>query len=154
MAIGLRYIPDRDEVRDVLQDSFVSILTSIDEFDYRGEGSLKSWVSRIVTNHALDWLRDHDRMRKTDDLPDEADEEADDEQPDVDKVPPDILNSMIGRLPDGYRMVLNLHVFSQMPHQEIARKLGIKEASSASQFFHAKRLLAEMIKEYINSQKR
>ena len=49
MAIGLRYIPERDEVRDVLQDSFVKILTSIHQFSYHGEGSLKAWVSRIVS---------------------------------------------------------------------------------------------------------
>ena len=52
MAIALRYVPDRDDVRDVLQDSFVSVLTSIRQFDYRGEGSLKSWVARIVANRA------------------------------------------------------------------------------------------------------
>ena len=29
MAVALRYVPDRDEVRDVMQDSFVRILTGI-----------------------------------------------------------------------------------------------------------------------------
>ena len=48
MAIGLRYVPERDAVRDVMQDSFVTILTSVSKFNYRGEGSLKAWVSRIV----------------------------------------------------------------------------------------------------------
>ena len=32
MAIGLRYLPEGDEVRDVLQDSFVRILTSAGQF--------------------------------------------------------------------------------------------------------------------------
>ena len=147
MAIGLRYITDRDDVRDVLQDSFVSILTSIGEFEYRGEGSLKSWVSKIVTNRALDWLNEHNLLKTTDKMPE--DEISDNDEPEVEAVPPDILNGMIGRLPAGCRLVLNLHVFEQLSHKEIARRLGIKEASSASQFFYAKKLLTEMINEYL-----
>lgn len=41
MSIGLRYIPEVSDVEDVVQDSFVTILTSIGKFCYRGEGSLK-----------------------------------------------------------------------------------------------------------------
>lgn len=151
MAIALRYVPDRDDVRDVLQDSFVSVLTSIRQFDYRGEGSLKSWVARIVANRALDWVKEHERVTMIPDIPEEA---QDDGVSDVDEVPPDILDQMIGRLPAGCRMVLNLYVFGQLSHKQIAQQLGIRETSSASQFFHAKKLLREMISEYLNSQKR
>jgi len=48
---------------------------------------------------------------------------------------------------------LNLYVFEQLSHKEIALRLGIKESTSASQFYHAKRLLAEMITKYLNSAK-
>ena len=117
MAIALRYVPDRDDVRDVLQDSFVSVLTSIRQFDYRGEGSLKSWVARIVANRALDWVKEHERVTMIPDIPEEV---IDDGVPDVDEVPPDILDQMIGRLPAGCRMVLNLYVFGQLSHKQIA----------------------------------
>ena len=69
MAISLRYISGRDDVRDVMQDSFVSILTSIGDFEYRGEGSLKAWVTKIVTNRALDWINEHDLLKTTDVMP-------------------------------------------------------------------------------------
>ena len=36
MSVALRYIPQRDEVHDVMQDSFVKILTTIQRFNYRG----------------------------------------------------------------------------------------------------------------------
>lgn len=62
------------------------------------------------------------------------------------------LMSMIARLPDGYRVVLNMFVFEQMSHKEIAQRLGIKENSSASQYFHAKKLLGKMINDYIKKQ--
>lgn len=44
MATGMRYVPDPDQVRDVVHDSFVKILTSLDQFNYRGEGSLRAWI--------------------------------------------------------------------------------------------------------------
>lgn len=150
MAIGLRYLPEGDEVRDVLQDSFVRILTSIGQFNYHGEGSLKSWVSRIVSNRSVDYLREHQRFRVVSGIPDEPDEE---EEPDVGGVPPDVLTKMIGRLPVSYRMVLNLYVFEQRSHREIAQLLDIKESTSSSLFFRAKKMLARMIKDYINKQR-
>ena len=142
MAIGLRYIPERDEVRDVLQDSFVKILTSVSQFNYRGEGSLKSWVGRIVCHCAVDYLREHQRFLTIDVVPDEPEEP---EEPDIGGVPPDELMAMIGRLPANYRTVLNLYVFEQRPHREIAQLLGIKESTSSSLFFRAKKMLAREI---------
>ena len=150
MAIGLRYIPNREEMRDVLQDSFVKILTSIDQFDYRGEGSLKNWVARIVANKAIDYLREHERINFVDTIPEELDEEA----TDMIDIPPDILTEMIGRLPDNYRLVLNLFVFQQQSHKEIAQLLSIKESTSASIYFRARNMLSRMIKEYLNRQER
>ena len=151
MAVALRYVPDREDVRDVLQDSFVKILTSIQTFDYRGEGSLKAWVARVVANRAIDWIKEHEKITNITDITEEM---IDDGVPDVDEIPPDLLNQMIGRLPAGCRMVLNLFVFEQLSHKDIAQRLGIKEDSSASQFFHAKKLLKGMISDYLNSQKR
>ena len=148
MAIGLRYIPDCDEARDVLQDSFVKILTSIGRFDYRGEGSLKSWVSRIVANRAIDYIKQHQRLQFTDEVPENINEE----EPEIGGVPPDILDGMIGQLPAGYRVVLNLFVFEQLSHRDIALRLGITESASTSQLFRAKRMLQRMVREYIKQQ--
>ena len=71
-----------------------------------------------------------------------------DDPPDVDSVPMEVLQHMIEQLPEGYRTVFCLYVFDEMSHKEIARTLGIKENSSASQFLRAKRLLAKMIRNY------
>ena len=144
MAVGLRYIPNRDAVQDVLQDSFVKVFTSIDRFEYRGEGSLKAWVMRIVANESLNYLRINNRLRMTDELPEVA------EEPEVDStnLPMPVMMQMIQQLPDGYRTVFNQFVFEQKSHKEIAAELGIKESTSASQYFRAKNMLAKMIKEY------
>lgn len=146
MAVGLRYVPQRDDVNDVLQDSFVKILSSIQRFEYRGEGSLKGWVMRIVANEAINFVKTKGKFTFVEEVPDEIDTG----DPDVEQVPPEVLNKMIGELPDGYRLVLNMYVFEQKSHKEIAEALGIKESTSASQYLRAKKLLAKKINDYLN----
>ena len=68
---------------------------------------------------------------------------------DVQKVPPAVLQGFIKALPDGYRTVFNLVVFEQKSHKEVASLLGIKEDSSASQFFRARASLARQINQYL-----
>lgn len=147
MAVGLRYVPDRDDLNDVIQDSFVKILSSVNRFEYRGEGSLKGWILRIVSNEAINFIKQKTKFSFVDEFPDEIEEQV----PDVDKVPPQVLNQMISELPDGYRMVLNLYVFEQKSHKEIAEMLDIKESTSASQYLRAKKLLASKINNYLKN---
>lgn len=149
MAIVQRYIADYEDVRDVVQDAFVKILTSLNRFSYKGEGSLKAWVSSIVVHQAIDYAKSHERFLFTDQLPDEPEEE----EPDVGHVPPEVLNKMIGQLPPGYRLVLNLHVFEQLSHPEIAHLLGIMPGTSSSQYARAKKELAKRINNYLKNNK-
>lgn len=143
-SVASRYLVDRDRVKDVLQDAFIRIFEKFGTFRYRGEGSLKAWMSRIAVNGALQELRRRERLVAVEQLP----APVDDEDPDTDGVPLEVIQEMIKRMPDGYRTVFNLFVFEQMRHKEIAELLGIKENTSASQFLRAKAFLAKEIKEY------
>lgn len=147
MAVALRYVSSRADAEDVVQDCFVKVFTTISRFEYRGEGSVKGWLMRIVANEAISYLKRKGRITYTDEIPDEPDTG----EPDVERVPPDVLTKLIGELPNGYRLVLNLYVFGQLSHKEIADKLGISENTSASQYLRAKKLLARKIKEFINN---
>ena len=144
MATALRYVPDRDDASDILQDAFIKIFQSIGSYEYRGEGMLKSWIARIISNEALGFLRKHNDITFTDNIPDKST----DDDPDISLVDDDTLAGMIASLPEGYRVVINMYVFGNMSHKEIAAQLGITPSTSASQFFHAKKLLARMIKEH------
>lgn len=146
MAIGLRYIPERDEANDVLQDSFVKILTSIQRFDYQGEGSLRNWIRRIVVNQAIDHIHQRERVSFVSIIPDEVV----DEDIDIEEIPSEILARMVGQLPTNYRLVLNLYVFERLTHSEIAQLLGIKEKTSSSLFYRAKITLKKLINDYLN----
>lgn len=149
-AVALRYVPDQSAVKDILQDAFIRMIDAADRFEYRGEGCLKSWACRIVVNGALKTLRGPGKLQYVEDLPDVPEEE---DVP-VQKVPAAVLQRMIQELPDGYRTVFNLYVFEKKSHREIAGLLGIKEDSSASQFFRARALLARQIKTYLKEHER
>lgn len=56
-AVCARYISDDEDVKDILQDSYVKIFTSAGKFEYRGEGSLRAWMTRIVVNESLKFLK-------------------------------------------------------------------------------------------------
>ena len=144
-AVCSRYVPDRAAVKDILQDAFISIFTRIADFEFRGEGSLRAWMTRIVVNGALKSLRGSGRLSYVEEIPDREEEDLET----LPQVPPAVLADMIKALPDGYRTVFNLFVFEKKSHKEIAELLGIKENSSASQFFRARALLARQIKEYL-----
>ena len=146
-AVCSRYVPDRAAVKDILQEVFVKVFGKIGNFEFRGEGSLKAWLHRIVVNDSLKFLRVNGRMKYVDDLPDVEDETMDN-LPDV---PVAVVAEMIKALPDGYRTVFNLFVFEKKSHREIAELLGIKEDSSASQFFRARAMLARKIKDYLKA---
>ena len=144
-VVCARYVPDDDDVKDILQEAFIKIFQSMDRFSWRGEGSLKAWMTRIVVNDSLKALR----KKKPLPLSATLSEPTDDEEPAFEAVPLPVIQEMIRKLPDGYRTVFNLFVFEDKSHKEIASLLGIKENSSASQLFHAKAMLAKWIKEYI-----
>jgi RNA polymerase sigma-70 factor (ECF subfamily) len=146
-AVCARYIPDDDEVKDILQEAFIKVFKSMDKFSWRGEGSLKAWMTRIVVNDSLKALR----RSKPLPLAVTLSEPVEEEEPAFEEVPMDVIQGMIRKLPEGYRTVFNLFVFEDKSHKEIASLLGIKENSSASQLYHAKALLARWIKDYIKA---
>ena len=148
-GVCVRYISDEEDVKDVIQNALVHIFSHITDFKYRGNGSLEAWVVRIAVNESLKFLRTKVQYELLQPDYDVIDDSEDD--PSVRDIPPDILRKMLNRLPTGYRTVLNLYVFEGKSHQEIARLLGIKKDSSASQLLRAKSLLAQMIRKYNNN---
>jgi len=149
-AVCSRYLPDQGDVKDVLQESFIKIFSSIGRFEYRGESSLKAWMRRIVVNESITFLR---KKRKVSFISFDHDppEDIPDEDPQVEGIPQSVLQEMIKELPPGYRTVFNLYVLEQKSHREIASMLGITEKASASQFSRSRARLVQKITEYRHS---
>lgn len=142
-----RYIIEKDDVHDVLQNSFIKMFRSIDSFQYRGNGSLKAWITRIVINESLRHLKQNLSLKTDTDL-DTIPDFSNDDEPDLESISKENLMEMIRSLPDGYRTVFNLYVFEEKSHKEIAAVLGIAENSSASQFHRAKAILVHKVNEH------
>lgn len=151
-ALCSRYITEDEDIKDVLQESFIKIFTSLDSFKYRGEGSLKTWIAKITLNETLKFVRNNSRL-PIDSIDDKDTNIADGDSMETEDIPTDVLHQFIRELPDGYRTVFNLYVIDDKSHKEIAQLLGIKENTSASQLHKAKSMLAQKIKHYrtINS---
>lgn len=146
-AVCSRYVVNDDDVKDVLQDSFVKVFTSINKFEYRGKGSVRAWLTRVVVNESLAFLKQQRHMEMAypeQELPNLPEEES----TDITDVPPEAIQKMVQKLPAGYRTVFCLFVFGHKSHKEIASLLDIKADTSASQLHKAKDLLARMINDY------
>ena len=147
-AVCSRYISNRADVKDILQESFIKIFKSISRFTYKGVGSLKAWSSRIVVNESLKFIKENERLNIINspiwDLPDISDEA----EADFEEIPASAILEMIRALPVGYRTVFNLYIFEEKSHKEIASILNITENTSASQLHRAKSLLMKQINEY------
>ena len=149
LSICLRYAGDRAVAEDLLHDAFLKIFGAFDRFAWRGEGSLRAWMARITVNVALEALRRKHRLHypvTVEHLPEQYEEPTSAEMA---RVPYEVLRQMIAELPDGYRTIFNLFCIEELPHREIAERLGISEKTSSSQLFRAKALLARRIREYL-----
>ncbi len=145
-ALCSRYLANDEDIKDVLQDSFLKIFSSIAAFQYRGKGSIRGWMAKITLNETLKFLRASHRLNIVDldgRQPDVADDSLETED-----IPTDVLHRFVRELPDGYRTVFNLYVIDDKSHKEIADLLGIRENTSASQLHKAKTLLAHKIRQY------
>ena len=151
-AVCYRYIGKTEDAKDILQDCFIKILTSIKQFEYKGEDALRSWMTRIVVNECLSFIRKNKSQEilvsyDIPGVPIKDDVHLDDS--DIDTLTPEEIQSLIIKLPTGYRTVLTLFLLEGKSHKEIGELLGIAATSSASQYHRAKIMLAYMIKEKI-----
>lgn len=151
LAVCMRYVSDKEVAQDLLHDGFLKIFQSFDKFTYRGEGSLRAWMSRVFVNLSIECLRKSETLNQMLTLEDVPDTIADVEEEEVGLIPEHVLMRFVSELPVGYRTVFNLYVFEEKSHKEIAAQLGINEKSSASQLFRAKAVLAKRIKAYLDN---
>lgn len=138
----LRYIPGAADAEEILSDALFKCFKHINQFHYAGEGSTRAWLSKIVVNECLMFLRRKKQLIIPIDeqtgLP-----EQDHTETVLDKMHAREILKYIQQLPPGYRTVLNLYVFEDRSHKEIADLLQISENTSKSQLFKARALLKQ-----------
>lgn len=141
-AICHRYVVNEEDVRDVLQETYIKVFRNISSFEPSDESSMVKWMRKIAVNESLLLLRQKRKesfIEMTEDIPEK------DEEIEIARFSAEELHNAIMLLPTGYRVVLNLYVFEEKSHKEIAKMLGIKDGSSASQLNRAKSQLRRIL---------
>ena len=150
-ALCSRYANGPEEGKDLMHDTMAKAFGKMGQYQYRGEGSLYSWLSRMAVNLCLDRLRKEGRLGvpvSEEEIPDIPDPPAEK----VRSIPLPDLQAMIGSLPDMKRLVFNMYCVDGFTHREIAEKLGITEKTSSSTLARARKTLSRMIGEYKEKQ--
>ena len=141
--ICIRYIGDRVQAEDVLQDGFVTLFGKMK--DFKGEGSFEGWARRIFVTTALMALRKKDVLKMSDEL-DTARGMKAETVTQVQNIGYKELMKLIMTLPPGFRTVFNLYSIEGYSHKEISEMLGISETTSRTQLSRARTWLQNRIK--------
>lgn len=146
-SLCCRYADDGGRARDIMHDTFIKAYDHIGRYEFRGEGSLYSWLAKMAISLCMDELRRKKKVRFIDLQEDIREDEPPPER--VKDIPPAKVREFIDKLPPTQRTIFNLHIIDEVPHKEIAKLLGIKERASTSLLSKARARLAETINEYL-----
>lgn len=152
LAVSMRYFDDKEEAKDILQESFIKIFANLNRYQFTG--SLDAWCRKVVINCAIDNIRKKKEIFISfSEIKDSSSIYAikDDDNQNTDyfrEVDADVLFRMVQKLPISYRTVFNLAAMEDYTHKEIAKELNIVEGTSKSLYCRAKQKLKIMIKNY------
>lgn len=142
-----RYIRNREDAEDVVQEALLSAYTHIEQF--RGESKFSTWIGRIVINQALMKIRRHQKdtvcsVQIEDIIPLAVSSDANPEQSYISEEIKENLKNSISYLPPIYKQVVEVYVYEDIPQRKIATKLRIPCGTVKARLSRAKRMLRDM----------
>ena len=153
-ALCYRYVREKQDIEDIMHDSFLWIFTKIDQ--YKGTGSFEGWMRRIFIGTAIKLIKARSKESNcfsdainideinTISINDYIKQNEDIYQ--VDFTEEEVID-ILQNLPTGYRVIFNLYVFEKYSHQEIADLLTISVGTSKSQLYKARKWLQQKLYE-------
>ena len=151
---------DDAEAEDALQEAYLAAHRALPAF--RGDASLATWLSRLVTNECLARLRKRsrrDNIFPIGSLEAENDTEVAMTESQASASPDQLLlraqvRSLLERkldaLPASFRCVFVLRAVEELSVEETAQSLGIAEATVRTRHFRARSLLRESLAQEID----
>lgn len=137
---------ERNEVDELVQDTFVRAFNSLDGF--RGDSSFRTWLFTIQRRLLLDRRRAEKRRRDKDEL---QEDDASTEYDALDSVVADEtqqrLQSAVKRLSPTQREVFSLRISEGMSYKEIADAVGTTEGAARVHYHNAMRAVKEFLDE-------
>jgi RNA polymerase sigma-70 factor (ECF subfamily) len=132
-SVANAILHDRERAKDAVQDAFVSALSRRSQ--WRGEGSLDSWLWRAVLNAARDRRRKHEAIPVSDTAAASRVEPSasfDGSAADAGAV----VDALTG-LTERQRLVIFLRYYGDLDYGQIAETLGIKPGTVAATIHQA-----------------
>ena len=155
--LGLRMLGTPQDAEDVLQNTFLNVLTHLSTFE--GRSSLSTWIYRIAANEALMLIRKKKPEVNMDDA--QAGENDEDLLPtqfvDWGALPENellsaeskqALDHAIQNLPENLRMVFLLRDIQELSIKETAEALGLTESNVKIRLLRARLSLREQLSVY------
>ncbi|HAD10456.1 MAG TPA: RNA polymerase sigma factor RpoE [Porticoccaceae bacterium] len=158
-AIVSRFVSDRDEVNDVVQEAFIKAYRALGNF--RGDSQFYTWLYRIAVNTAKNYLVSRSRRPPGSDIDvDEAEQfSSTDKLSDVD-TPENLVyrdeleravNGAIKNLPEDLRTAVTLREFEGLSYDEIAAIMDCPVGTVRSRIFRAREAIDQEIQTLENS---
>lgn len=148
----LRILGNPQESEEITQETFLKVLDKIDSYDGTNLDSMERILKKIAVNSSIDQYRKR-RIRFTDidetfNYTEEEHENKETEEEYEFKL--EAIHRNMQLLPEGYRMIITLHLIEDMEYEEIARQLQISASTVRSQYARARQKLIQLIKENHN----
>ena len=141
--VANRYLKDTAAAEDAMQEAFIKAFQKLHQF--KGDVTFGAWLKRIVINTCLDTIKAKKLELQT--INEEVISIADDEDWSVaDSTTIPEVYSAIEKLPDNYKVVVQLFLLEGYDHQEISQILGISESASRTNLHRGKLQLKETLK--------
>ena len=146
-ALALRLTGSTEDARDVVQEAYLRAYRSVGRF--RGEALFSTWLYRIVANCAATHvgrrqLHRHDHLGAHDDVVDTRPDYDPTLQGDLATLREN-LDAAIRDLPPRLRSVVVLRDMYDLPHEAIAKELGISVTAAKVRLHRARRRLREQV---------
>lgn len=132
-----RMVLSHDDAKDLTQDCFLKVWKGL--ADFRGESRVNTWVYRIATNTALNFLRKQKRVYHVPlDSVEHGLAAALDQDPlfDGDEAVKK-LQVAIAALPEKQKAVFILRYYDELPFQEISEMTGTSVGALKANYHHA-----------------
>lgn len=155
-VIGLigRYVQDQAEALDVAQETFIKAYKALDSF--RGESAFYTWLYRIATNTAKNYLVTRSRRPPgTDvDIDDVLQAESESELREIETPENNlyrdelfsVMASTLEALPEELRVALTLRELEGMSYEEIAEVMDCPIGTVRSRIFRARDAIDKELK--------
>lgn len=149
-------VRNEDVANDIFQETFVKVITRLQEGRYTDSGKFSFWLTRIAHNAIMDWYRAQ-RSEHIVDLADDNDlsklkgEQVMDNFRESELVNDQVMDDvrrMMEALPAAQREVVYMRFYQQLSFKEIAELTGVSINTSLGRMRYALMNLRKMAKEH------